>query len=85
MLDGLSEHFKGPMGAEYDLQIYERLVVEDYTRYIFLELCKIPAAWEEFGLGDGVLFDSYPNILNDTEIFEKDTKNVLVTPRGKPD
>ncbi|KAJ5531288.1 hypothetical protein N7527_004681 [Penicillium freii] len=41
---------KGPMGAEYDLQTYERLAVEDYTRYIFLELCKIPAAREEFGL-----------------------------------
>ncbi|QQK45658.1 Protein kinase-like domain [Penicillium digitatum] len=85
VLDGLSEHFKGPMGAEYDLQTYERLAVEDHTRYIFLELCKIPAAREEFGLGDGVLFDSHPKILNDTEIVEKDTKNASATPRGKPD
>ncbi|KOS41223.1 hypothetical protein ACN38_g7902 [Penicillium nordicum] len=73
------------MGAEYDLQTYERLAVEDHTRYIFLELCKIPAAREEFGLGNGVLFDSHPNILNDTEIVEKDTKDASATPRGKPD
>lgn len=85
VLDGLSEHFKGPMGAEYDLQTYERLAVEDHTRYIFLELCKIPAAREEFGLGDGVLFDSHPNILSDTEIVEKGTKDASATPRGKPD
>ncbi|KAJ5967164.1 hypothetical protein N7501_003412 [Penicillium viridicatum] len=85
VLDGLSEHFKGPMGAEYDLQTYERLAVEDHTRYIFSELCKIPAAREEFGLGDGVLFDSHPNILNDTEIVEKDTKDASTTPYGKPD
>ncbi|KAI1829001.1 hypothetical protein DTO006G1_7024 [Penicillium roqueforti] len=85
VLDGLGDHFKGPMGAEYDLQTYERLAVEDHTRYIFLELCKIPAAREEFGLGDGVLFDSHPNILNDTEIVETDTKDASATPRGKPD
>lgn len=85
VLDGLGEHFKGSMGAEYDLQTYERLVVEDHTRYIFSELCKIPAAREEFGLGDGVLFDSHPNGLNNTETVEKDTKDASDTPRGKPD
>ncbi|KAJ5779237.1 hypothetical protein N7457_006957 [Penicillium paradoxum] len=85
VLEGLGEHFKGSMGAEYDLQTYERLAVEDHTRYIFSELCKIPAAREEFGLGDGVLFDSHSNVLNDTEIVETDTKEASANPRGKPD
>lgn len=34
VLDGLSKHFTGSMGAEYDLQTYERLAVEDHTCYI---------------------------------------------------
>ncbi|PYH89798.1 hypothetical protein BO71DRAFT_434460 [Aspergillus ellipticus CBS 707.79] len=83
VLDGLSEHFKGPMGSEYDLQTYERLTVEDHTRILFSELCKIPAARDEFGLGDGVLFDSHASVLTETEINETYTKDT--TPRGKPD
>ncbi|CAG8945956.1 unnamed protein product [Penicillium salamii] len=83
VLDGLSEHFRGPIRSEYDLQTYERLAVEDHTRNTFSELCKIPAARDEFGIGDGVLFYSYPNVLNETEIVEMDTKDTA--PRGKPD
>jgi hypothetical protein len=40
VLDGLGEHFRGPMGSEYDLQTYERLAVEDHTHNIFSEFCK---------------------------------------------
>ncbi|KAJ5569585.1 uncharacterized protein N7459_009015 [Penicillium hispanicum] len=89
VLDGLSEHFEGAMGSEYDLQTYERLAVEDHTRQILLELCKIPAAQKEFGLGDGVLLDSHPNILNETENesveAEKTEKPETTNPGGKPD
>ena len=83
VLDGLSEHFTGSMGAEYDLQTYERLAVEDHTRYIFSELCKIPAARKEFRLGDGVLFDSHTNVFDETQISNTDLKETH--PRGKPD
>lgn len=83
VLDGLSQHFMGSMGAEYDLQTYERLAVEDHTRYIFSELCKIPAAREEFRLGDGVLFDSHTNIFDETQI--SNTNSGGTHPRGKPD
>ena len=83
MLDGLSEHFTGSMGAEYDLQTYERMAVEDYTRYIFSQLCKIPAAREEFKLGDGVLFDSHTNVFDETQISNTNSKDTH--PRGKPD
>jgi hypothetical protein len=57
--------------------------VEDHTCYIFSELCKIPASREEFGLGDGVLFDSHTNVLSETENVETDTKDTYR--RGKPD
>lgn len=32
---------------------------------IIVELCKIPAACEEFGLGDGIWFDNYANALDE--------------------
>ncbi|KAI9040244.1 pyridoxal phosphate-dependent transferase [Aspergillus affinis] len=83
VLDGLSEHFRGVLGAEYDIQTYERLAVEDHTCYIFSELCKIPVSREEFGLRDGVLFSSHANVLSETENVETDTKDTH--PRGQPD
>ncbi|KAJ5579932.1 uncharacterized protein N7459_005917 [Penicillium hispanicum] len=84
-LDGLRKHFTRPINSEYDLQTYERLAVEDHTTNIISELCKIPAAREEFRLGDGVLFDSHANVLNGNGIGETDINNSSGTPHGKPD
>ncbi|PWY81001.1 hypothetical protein BO83DRAFT_405637 [Aspergillus eucalypticola CBS 122712] len=44
----------GTHSSEQDLESYERFALEDHVRDIISELCKIPAAREEFGLGDGV-------------------------------
>lgn len=59
--------------------------MEDHAHDVISELCKIPAAREEFGLGDGVLFDSHANVLNENEMVETDTNNPSSTPRGRPD
>lgn len=59
--------------------------MEDHAHDVILELCKIPAAREEFGLGDGVLFDSHANVLDENELVEVDTKNPSRGPRGRPD
>ena len=84
-LDGLSKHFTRPISSEHDLQTYERLAVEDHVNDVISELCKIPAAREEFRLGDGVLFDSHANVLNENDMVETDTINQSSTPRGRPD
>jgi hypothetical protein len=37
-----------------ELEAYERFGVEEHVHDIIAELCKIPAACDEFGLGDGI-------------------------------
>ena len=54
---------KRPISSEQDLEGYERSAVEDHVRDIITELCKIPAAQDEFHLGDGVRFDNHANSL----------------------
>ncbi|KAG0154617.1 hypothetical protein PDIDSM_185 [Penicillium digitatum] len=43
-----------PISSEQDLENYEQIAVEDHVRDIIAELCKIDAARDEFGLGDGI-------------------------------
>ncbi|KAJ5471927.1 hypothetical protein N7539_008496 [Penicillium diatomitis] len=43
------------IGSEQGLETYERIAVEDHVRDIISELCKIPAAREEFMLGDALI------------------------------
>ena len=54
---------KRPISSEQDLEGYERSAVEDHVRDIITELCNIPAARDEFHLGDGVQFDNHANSL----------------------
>ena len=54
---------KRPISSEQDLESYERSAVEDHVRDIITELCNIPAARDEFHLGDGVQFDNHANSL----------------------
>ena len=54
---------KRPISSEQDLEGYERSAVEDHVRDIISELCNIPAARDEFHLGDGVQFDNHANSL----------------------
>ena len=52
-----------PISSKQDLETYERSAVEDFVRDIVTELCKIPAAQDEFHLGNGVQFDNHANSL----------------------
>lgn len=74
-LEGLGRRFAlRPISSEQDLESYERFAVEDHVRDIISELCKIPAAREEFGLGDGVWFDNHANALDEIELSRSDTR-----------
>ncbi|KAF7133902.1 hypothetical protein CNMCM5793_005368 [Aspergillus hiratsukae] len=74
-LEGLGRRFAlRPISSEQDLESYERFAVEDHVRDIISELCKIPAAREEFGLGDGVWFDNHANALDEVERSGLDTR-----------
>ncbi|KAJ5335850.1 uncharacterized protein N7506_005786 [Penicillium brevicompactum] len=53
-----------PISSEQGLENYERIAVEDHVRDIIAELCKIDAARDEFGLGDGIWFDNHTNSFN---------------------
>ncbi|KAE8350561.1 hypothetical protein BDV28DRAFT_150844 [Aspergillus coremiiformis] len=63
-LESLGKEFtKGTISSKKDLEIYGRFSVENYVQRIITELCKIPAARAEFGLGDRVWFDNHDNAL----------------------
>ncbi|KAL4954944.1 hypothetical protein BDW69DRAFT_130840 [Aspergillus filifer] len=68
--------------CEEELRHYERLAVEDHVRDIITELCKLPAAREEFVLGDGIQFSSHTNSLNETEAISSQPSSI---PDPKPD
>ncbi|QQK39844.1 Protein kinase-like domain [Penicillium digitatum] len=53
-----------PISSEQGLENYERIAVEDHVRDIIAELCKIDAARDEFGLGDGIWFDNHTKFIN---------------------
>jgi hypothetical protein len=55
-----------PISSEQGIETYERIAVEDYVRDIISELCKIPAAREEFILSDSVWFDNHTNALTES-------------------
>ncbi|KAL4756341.1 uncharacterized protein BDW70DRAFT_154280 [Aspergillus foveolatus] len=69
-LEGLRRRLNTPLSCEQELERYERFAVEDHVRDIITELCKLPAARDEFGLGDGIQFSSHTNSLNETEVSE---------------
>ncbi|KAB8213601.1 hypothetical protein BDV33DRAFT_196808 [Aspergillus novoparasiticus] len=69
VLEGFGEEFnKRAISSEQDLESYERFGIENHVRDIIAQLCKIPAAREEFGLSDGVHFDNHANALDLTEV-----------------
>lgn len=53
-LEGLSRRIESQaISSEQELEFYERSAVDHHVRDIISELCKIPAARDEFRLGDG--------------------------------
>ena len=85
-LEGLGRRLgRKPMSSEQDLEAYERFAVEEHVNDIITELCKIPAAREEFGLGDGVQFSNHTNSLNDNDAIEADTNQPSSVHHLRPD
>ncbi|KAJ5161021.1 hypothetical protein N7492_006413 [Penicillium capsulatum] len=85
-LEGLGRRFaRKPLSSEQDLEAYERFGVEEHVHDIIAELCKIPAACDEFGLGDGIQFSNHANSLARNEAFEADANQLSSTPHPRPD
>lgn len=72
-LEGLGRRFsRKPLSSEQDLEAYERFGVEEHVHDIITELCKFPAACDEFGLGDGIQLINHTNSLSRSEPLETD-------------
>ncbi|KAL4749602.1 hypothetical protein BDW72DRAFT_214014 [Aspergillus terricola var. indicus] len=84
-LEGLRRQLNTPLSYEQELERYERFAVEDHVRDIITELCKLPAARDEFGLGDGIQFSSHTNLLNKTEVSEVVASQPSIIPNPRPD
>ncbi|KAJ5220842.1 uncharacterized protein N7469_009729 [Penicillium citrinum] len=85
-LEGLGRRFaRKPLSSEQDLEAYERFGVEEHVHDIIAELCKVPAACDEFGLGDGIQFSNHTNSLSRNESFEADTSQLSSTSSPRPD
>jgi hypothetical protein len=59
--------------------------VEEHINDIITELCKIPAAREEFGLGDGIQFSNHTNSLNNYDAIEPDASQPSSVHHPRPD
>ncbi|KAL7649127.1 hypothetical protein ACMYSQ_012472 [Aspergillus niger] len=85
-LEGLGRRFaRKPLSSEQDLEAYERFGVEEHVHDIISELCKLPAACDEFGLGDGIQFVNHTNSLSRNETSQADTSQPSSTPSPRPD
>ena len=85
-LEGLGRRFaRKPLSSEQDLEAYERFGVEEHVHDIIAELCKVPAACDEFGLGDGIQFSNHTNSLGGNETIEADTSQSTRTFHPRPD
>ncbi|KAI2959641.1 hypothetical protein CBS147352_10932 [Aspergillus niger] len=76
---------KRAISSEQDLESYERFAVEDYVHDVIEELCKIPAAREEFYLGDGIRFDNHANALDAADTDQSQTDKPPSSGRSRPD
>ncbi|KAJ5713147.1 uncharacterized protein N7483_010328 [Penicillium malachiteum] len=85
-LEGLGRRFaRKPLSSEQDLEAYERFRVEEYVHDIIAELCQIPAARAEFGLGDGIQFSNHTHSLSRDETVGADENHLSSTSHPQPD
>lgn len=85
-LEGLGRRLcRKPISCEQELEAYERFAVEEHVRDIITELCKLPAARAEFGIGDGIQFGNHPNSLNGNDTIETDASQQSSVPHPRPD
>jgi hypothetical protein len=59
--------------------------VEENVHDIITELCKLPAARDESGLGDGIQFSNHTNSLNENEAIEADASQPSSVHHPRPD
>ncbi|KAL4775444.1 hypothetical protein BDW60DRAFT_143567 [Aspergillus nidulans var. acristatus] len=86
LLEGLGQRFgERDISSEQDLESYERFGVENYVHDIIVELCRNPAARDQFGLGDGVKFDNHANALDQTEVDPSLLTEPSTHRRSRPD
>lgn len=74
-LEGVAYSLDRPLSSERDLEVYERVAVENHVRNIISELCKIPEARRRFRLGEGVWFESHTNSLDGDATLNDGTLN----------
>lgn len=74
-----------PISSEQGLERYEHLGVEQYVSDIITELSKLPAARDEFGLGDGIQFENHINFLHENEAIETDANQSSKVHNPRPD
>ncbi|KAI3092916.1 hypothetical protein CBS147333_10171 [Penicillium roqueforti] len=85
-LEGLGRRLgRKPMSSEQELEAYERFAVEEHVHDIITELCKLPAARDEFGLGDGIQFSNHTNSLNENGAPEADASQSSSIHHPRPD
>ncbi|KAJ5993340.1 hypothetical protein N7451_009064 [Penicillium sp. IBT 35674x] len=85
-LDGLVRRLvRKPLSSEQELEAYERFAVEEHVHDIITELCKIPAARNEFGLGDGIQFSNHTNTLNENQATEASESQISSIHHPRPD
>ncbi|CAG8325322.1 unnamed protein product [Penicillium salamii] len=85
-VEGLGRRLcRKPISSEQELEAYERFAVEEHVHDIITELCKLPAARDEFGLGDGIQFSNHMNSLNENEAIEADVSQPSNVHHPRPD
>ncbi|KAJ5768136.1 hypothetical protein N7533_000719 [Penicillium manginii] len=85
-LDGLVQRLvRKPLSSEQELEAYERFAVEEHVHDIITELCKIPAARNEFGLDDGIQFSNHTNTLNENQTTQASESQISSIQHPRPD
>ncbi|KAI1939937.1 hypothetical protein LOZ66_002371 [Ophidiomyces ophidiicola] len=69
-IESFAQRLSRLIRRERSIEYHERLAVEDHVGMIISELCRIPHARAEFGLGDGVQFESLSNTLDEPDDAE---------------
>ncbi|QQK44821.1 Protein kinase-like domain [Penicillium digitatum] len=75
-LEGFGRRFAhDPLSSEKQLEAYERFGVEEHVHDIISELCKLPAAREEFALRDGIHFSNHKNSMSENKPMEDESED----------
>ncbi|KAG5983908.1 hypothetical protein E4U55_006820 [Claviceps digitariae] len=84
-MNGSRRCIQHALDSETDTVIYDHIAVNTNVAEIITELCKIPAAKEEFQLGSAIRFDSHINALERTAAMSNATDQLSSTSQPKSD